>query len=226
MFSLLGRSAIARSHAGDAGARESCSVTPACCLSDATRNERGGFQEAPDKEQDAGGTAKQAYERLEAPFGRGGWAFPNDLPCGSYPLPELMWRTATPRWRPPPRVAHNPGQSAPRQAGPGVALPVRMTRLNIHDLLFRGVFCDPDRAAEVLQWALPAFLSDHVDWTRVRLLPGDFVHGDPCPSSKPRLCTSASTPSVPTALAMSSWIWAPKSSRLGSPIPKQSNLRR
>jgi len=47
-----------------------------------------------------------------------------------------------------------------------------------HDLLFRGIFCVPERAAELLRWALPEPVASRVRWSTLRSLDPNIVFDD------------------------------------------------
>jgi predicted transposase YdaD len=44
-----------------------------------------------------------------------------------------------------------------------------------HDKLFKAGFGDPVNAAGLLQWQLPAAISEKIDWDQLRLEPGSFI---------------------------------------------------
>jgi predicted transposase/invertase (TIGR01784 family) len=54
---------------------------------------------------------------------------------------------------------------------PGTATVIQ----NQHDKLFKGIFCQPAHAAELLRTSLPPALLEHVDMPSLELAPGSFV---------------------------------------------------
>ena len=49
---------------------------------------------------------------------------------------------------------------------------------NPHDALFRAVFADPARAAELVRSALPSGVTGAVDWTKLERIDASFVDDD------------------------------------------------